>query len=92
MPDALKRETSRRGIERLADDPYAAALVAQHRLHVYSRYAGHPEWQAFFADVTTARREPARRRRRFGRGSPARLSVCAAGRPGVARVLQQLAA
>jgi hypothetical protein len=55
VSDALKRETSWRGIERLADDPYAASLVAQHRLHVYSRYAEHPEWQTFFADVIAAR-------------------------------------
>jgi hypothetical protein len=55
IPDALKRETSWRGIERLASDPYAAALVAQHRLHVYRRYNEHPEWSAFFARVTAAR-------------------------------------
>jgi uncharacterized protein DUF3891 len=40
---------------RLADDPYAAALVAQHRLHVYRRYAEHPEWRGFFANVQAAR-------------------------------------
>jgi len=44
-----------RGIERLASDPYAAALVAQHRLHVYRGYAEHPEWSTFFARVTAAR-------------------------------------
>jgi hypothetical protein len=55
VSDALKRETSWRGIGMLADDPYAAALAAQHRLHVYSRYLAHPEWQPFFADVTGAR-------------------------------------
>src|SRR5688500_8575773 len=55
LPDALKRETSARGIERLASDPYAAALVAQHRLHVYRRYTEKSDWQSFFADVTTAR-------------------------------------
>ena len=55
VSDALKRDTSWRGIERLAGDPYAAALVAQHRLHVYSRYADHPEWRTFFANVTAAR-------------------------------------
>ncbi len=55
LPDALKRDTSLRGIERLASDPYAAALVAQHRLHVYRRYAEHPEWRAFFARVMAAR-------------------------------------
>jgi hypothetical protein len=55
LPDALKRDTASRGIEHLADDPYAAALVAQHRLHVYRRYAEHPEWREFFADVKAAR-------------------------------------
>jgi len=55
ISDDLKRETSLRGLERLASDPYAAALVAQHRLHVYRRYAKHLEWSTFFAEVTTAR-------------------------------------
>ena len=55
VSDALKRDTSSRGIEHLSLDPYAAALVAQHRLHVYRRYAGHPEWSGFFTDVTAAR-------------------------------------
>ena len=55
VSDPLKRETSWRGIQQLTDDPYAAALVAQHRLHVYNRYTEHPAWQTFFADVTAAR-------------------------------------
>jgi hypothetical protein len=55
LSDALKRDTSLRGIERLASDPYAAALVAQHRLHVYRRYAENPEWRTFFTHVTAAR-------------------------------------
>lgn len=55
LDDTLKRETSRRGIEELAADPYAAALVAQHRVHVYRRLAGKPGWDAFFVAVTTAR-------------------------------------
>jgi hypothetical protein len=55
LPDRLKRETSLRGIERLSFDPAAAALVAQHRLHVYRRYADHPEWRELFAQVTAAR-------------------------------------
>ncbi len=55
LPDVLKRDTSLRGIERLASDPYAAALVAQHRLHIYRRYAEHPEWRAFFPRVLAAR-------------------------------------
>ena len=55
VPDAVKRETSSRGIDRLADDPYAAALVAQHRLHVYRRYGNHAEWKPFFDGVAAAR-------------------------------------
>lgn len=55
LSDELKRETSSLGIERLASDPYAAALVAQHRLHVYRRYADHPEWRGFFETMRTAR-------------------------------------
>jgi hypothetical protein len=55
VSDQLKRETSSRGIASLSSDPYAAALVAQHRLHVYRRYAAHPEWTAFFAEMTAAR-------------------------------------
>ena len=55
VPDAVKRETSFRGIEPLSSDPYAVALAAQHRLHVYRRYANHPEWSAFFVEMTAAR-------------------------------------
>jgi hypothetical protein len=55
VSDAAKRETSTRGIPPLASDPYAAALAAQHRLHVYRRYADHPEWRPFFADMTATR-------------------------------------
>jgi hypothetical protein len=55
LPDAMKRDTSLRGIDRLTSDPYAAALVAQHRLHVYKRYADHPDWRPFFTAVTAAR-------------------------------------
>jgi Protein of unknown function (DUF3891) len=55
VSDAVKRDTSTRGVEHLSSDPYAAALVAQHRLHVYRRYAEHPEWRAFMADVTATR-------------------------------------
>ena len=54
-PDAVKRDTSFRGIAPLASDPYAAALAAQHRLHVYRRYAANPEWAEFFAEMTATR-------------------------------------
>jgi hypothetical protein len=55
VPDAVKQDTSSRGIAPLASDPYAAALAAQHRLHVYRRYAEDPEWGAFFAEMTATR-------------------------------------
>ena len=55
VSDELKRETSWLGIERLAPDPYAAALVAHHRLHVYRRRSEHPEWREFFDTVKASR-------------------------------------
>ena len=55
VSDAVKRDTSSQGLGPLASDPYAAALCAQHRLHVYRRYAGNPEWRAFFDEMTSAR-------------------------------------
>ena len=44
-----------RGIARLADDPWAAALVAQHALTVYDRFRSEAEWTPFFAEVAAAR-------------------------------------
>ena len=35
--------------------PYAAALIAQHAVHVYRRYRDDPEWKAFFEDLKTLR-------------------------------------
>jgi hypothetical protein len=55
VSDAVKRDSSSRGIPPLAPDPYAAALAAQHRLHVYRRYAENPEWKPFFAEMTSTR-------------------------------------
>jgi Protein of unknown function (DUF3891) len=55
LPDETKRETSALGVERLAADPYAAALVAQHRLHVYRRYAEHPDWRGLFDALRESR-------------------------------------
>ena len=55
VPDAVKHDSSFRGIAPLASDPYAAALAAQHRLHVYRRYAEDPDWVAFFAEMTAIR-------------------------------------
>ena len=55
VSDAVKRDTSSLGLGPLTSDPYAAALCAQHRLHVYRRYADNPGWRAFFEEMTSAR-------------------------------------
>jgi hypothetical protein len=55
VPDDVKRATSSCGIPPLASDPYAAALAAQHRMHVYRRYKEDPAWKAFFGEVTSMR-------------------------------------
>lgn len=44
-----------RGIARLAGDPWAAALVAQHALTVYDRFRGDSAWRSFFAGMAEAR-------------------------------------
>jgi hypothetical protein len=54
-PDHLRQGVWPRGVERLAEFPYTAALVAQHAVHVYSRYRGRPEWNAFFAGMEARR-------------------------------------
>ncbi len=55
VPDAVKRHSSSRGIAPLASDPYAAALAAQHRLHVFRSHADDPDWIAFFAEMIAIR-------------------------------------
>ncbi len=44
-----------RGVARLADNPWAAALVAQHAITVYDRFRSDPEWTSFFAEMETTR-------------------------------------
>ena len=41
-PEEIRRPVWPRGVDRLADTPYAAALVAQHALHIYRRYRDNP--------------------------------------------------
>ena len=55
VPDEIKRHTSQQGIELLSSDPYAGALVAQHRLNVYRRYASQADWKSFFTNVKKTR-------------------------------------
>jgi hypothetical protein len=54
-PDDVRHALWVRGIERLADTPYAAALVAQHAIHVYDRKRPDPGWKPFFDDMEAAR-------------------------------------
>jgi hypothetical protein len=44
-----------RAIGRLHHDRWAAALVAQHAITVYDRFAKDPEWVDFFADIASRR-------------------------------------
>lgn len=45
-----------RAIDQLAEeDPYVAALVAQHAITVYRRYAHDPAWEGFFRMLTERR-------------------------------------
>ena len=44
-----------RAVARLAPDPWAAALVAQHAIAVYERYRPQPDWASFFAEMEEAR-------------------------------------
>lgn len=60
-PDDVKRRVWPRGIERLAAVPYAAALVAQHALHIYRRHRPDRPWAGFFAELTGLRNEYIRR-------------------------------
>ena len=46
-----------RGVQRLAGTPYSAALVANHAVHVFSRFRGHQDWAPFFERMTTLRGE-----------------------------------
>jgi hypothetical protein len=47
-PDDIRRGIWPRGVERLSRFPYAAALVAQHALHLFDKYRADPGWREFF--------------------------------------------
>jgi hypothetical protein len=50
-PPAVRQRVWPRGIARLAPDPWAAALVAQHADTVYERFHENPDWTMFFVEV-----------------------------------------
>jgi hypothetical protein len=56
-PAALKQGVWPRGVDALAADPLAAALVAQHAITVYDRFRGDAEWSSFFAQMEAIRDE-----------------------------------
>ncbi len=54
-PLAVRHAVWPRGVARLADDPWAAALVAQHAITVYGRFRSDAAWTPFFAEMEEAR-------------------------------------
>ena len=56
-PNHVRQGVWPRGVARLADDPWAAALVAQHATVIFNRYRSDPSWTQFFVEMETMRRE-----------------------------------
>ncbi|MGH9312681.1 MAG: DUF3891 family protein [Vicinamibacterales bacterium] len=54
-PDPIRRAVWPRGVDRLAGTPYAAALVAQHAVHIYRRNRDDPQWAPFFTEMEATR-------------------------------------
>ena len=54
-PLSVRHAVWPRGVARLSDNPWAAALVAQHALTVYERFRSETEWASFFAEMEAAR-------------------------------------
>ena len=54
-PLAVRHRVWPRATARLAAEPWAAALVAQHAITVYDRFRAEPAWAAFFALMEQAR-------------------------------------
>jgi hypothetical protein len=54
-PLSVRHAVWPRGVARLADDPWAAALVAQHAITIYDRFRSEAEWTSFFVAMKAAR-------------------------------------
>jgi len=54
-PAEVRQRVWTRGVARLADDPWAPALVAQHAIVIYDRFHGDPMWASFFDGMREAR-------------------------------------
>jgi hypothetical protein len=59
-PAAVRQGVWPRAVRRLADDPWAAALVAQHAIAVYDRFRNDAAWSAFFSGMESLRDEMVR--------------------------------
>ena len=59
-PVAVRQRVWPRAVARLASEPWAAALVAQHALTAYDRFRQDPEWTDFFDRMTALRDEQLR--------------------------------
>ena len=55
LPDDARRGVWPRGVQRLAETPYSAALVAQHAVHIYRRYRDDAAWTPFFIEMESLR-------------------------------------
>jgi hypothetical protein len=55
--DDVRRSIWPRGVAVLSAHPYAAALVAQHALHLFDKYRTEPPWQDFFTQMERLRAE-----------------------------------
>jgi hypothetical protein len=55
VPVALRHRVWPRAIQRLAHDPWPAALVAEHALIVYDRFRSEEGWESFFTGLEAAR-------------------------------------
>ena len=54
-PVAVRQGVWPRGVARLAHDPWAAALVAQHAIAIFDRYRGDSAWTQFFSEMEMMR-------------------------------------
>jgi Protein of unknown function (DUF3891) len=60
-PLSVRHAVWPRGVARLAEDPWSAALVAQHAITVYDRYRLDRAWPSFFAEMEAMRDAMVRR-------------------------------
>ena len=54
-PAEVRQRVWPRGVARLAADPWAAALIAQHAITIFDRYRSDGTWASFFAEMERRR-------------------------------------